>query len=51
MSLKRLGQLKTSSDVIGNRNRDIPACSSIVPEPNTLPRAPVEHELCRNSIL
>jgi hypothetical protein len=34
-----LGQLKKSSDLIGDRTRDLPA-SSIVPQPTTLPRAP-----------
>jgi hypothetical protein len=34
------GQLKKkSNDLIGNRNRGIPACS-VVPQPTTLPRAP-----------
>jgi len=33
--------MKNSSDTIGNRNRDLPACSA-VPQPAALPRAPVE---------
>jgi hypothetical protein len=36
--LEGLVQLKKSNDLIGNRNRDLPACS-IVPQPTTLPRA------------
>jgi hypothetical protein len=39
--LEGLGQLKHSSDLIGNRNRDLPACS-MVPQPSTLRRAPVK---------
>jgi hypothetical protein len=31
--------IEKSNDLIGNRTRDIPACS-IVPQPTTLPRAP-----------
>jgi hypothetical protein len=35
----RIGKLKKKySDLIGNRTRDLPACS-IVPQPTTLPRA------------
>ena len=30
--------MKNSSDNIGNRTRDLPACS-VVPQPTTLPRA------------
>jgi hypothetical protein len=41
MRLERLGQLKKSNDLIGNRTRDLPACS-IVPQPATLPRVPEE---------
>jgi hypothetical protein len=38
--LEGLGKLKKKSNgLIGNRTRDIPACS-IVPQPTTLPRAP-----------
>jgi hypothetical protein len=37
LRLEELGQLKKSSDLIGNRTRDPPACS-IVPQPTTLPR-------------
>jgi hypothetical protein len=37
--LEGLGQLKKSDDPIGNRIRDLPACS-IVPQPTTLPLAP-----------
>jgi hypothetical protein len=31
--------MKKSNDTIGNRTRDLPACSA-VPQPNALPRAP-----------
>jgi len=31
--------MKKSSDTIGNRTRDLPACSA-VPQPTALPRAP-----------
>jgi hypothetical protein len=37
--LEGLGQLKKSNDLIGNRTRNLPACS-IVPQPTTLPRTP-----------
>jgi hypothetical protein len=37
--LEGLGQLKQTNDLIGNGNRDLPACS-IVPQKTTLPRAP-----------
>jgi hypothetical protein len=37
--LEGLGQLK-KVHLIGNLTRDLPACS-IVPEPTTLPRAPI----------
>jgi hypothetical protein len=42
MRLKELGQLenKKSSDLIENRTRDFSACS-IVPQPTTLPCAPI----------
>jgi hypothetical protein len=44
MRLEGLGQLKTkSNNLIGNRNRDLPACN-IVPQPNTLPRAPQRYK-------
>jgi hypothetical protein len=39
MQLEGLGQLKKSNDLIGNRTRDLPACS-IVPQPTMLLRAP-----------
>jgi hypothetical protein len=32
--------IEKSSDLIGNRTRHLPACS-IVPQPPTLPRAPI----------
>jgi hypothetical protein len=44
MRLERLGQLKKIDDIIGNRTRDLPACST-VPRPNTLPRAPLSHHI------
>jgi hypothetical protein len=37
--LEEWNQLKKSSDLIGNRTRDLPACS-IAPQPTTLPLAP-----------
>jgi hypothetical protein len=38
--MERLGQLKKFTDLIGTRTRDLPTCST-VPQPTTLPRAPV----------
>ena len=35
----RITSMKNSSDTIGNRNRDLPACSA-VPQPTAPPRAP-----------
>jgi len=37
--------MKNSNDIIGNRIRDLPACSA-VPQPTALPRAPnyTDHE-------
>jgi hypothetical protein len=32
--------MKNSNDTIGNRTRDLPACSA-VPQPTALPRAPL----------
>jgi hypothetical protein len=40
MRLEGLRKLKKSNDLTGNRNGDLPACS-IVPQPATLPRAPI----------
>jgi hypothetical protein len=37
LRLELLGKLKKSNDLIGNRTRDLPACS-IVPQPTKLPR-------------
>jgi hypothetical protein len=37
--LEGLGQLKKSSDLIGNGSHDLPACS-IAPQPTMLPRVP-----------
>jgi hypothetical protein len=39
MGLEGLGKLKNSTDLIGNRTRDLPACS-IVPQQITLTLAP-----------
>jgi hypothetical protein len=38
--LEGLGQLKKFNDLVGKRSRDLPAYS-IVPQPTTLPRAPL----------
>jgi hypothetical protein len=43
MRLEVLGQLKKSNDLIRNRTRDLPV-RSIVPQPTTLPRAPMNHK-------
>jgi hypothetical protein len=37
----RIRSIEKSNDLIGNRTRDLPACS-IVPQSITLPRAPYE---------
>jgi hypothetical protein len=37
--------IEKSNELIGNRTRDLPACS-IVPQPTTLPRAPKEETVC-----
>jgi hypothetical protein len=47
--LEGLDQLKKSSDPIGNRTRDLQACS-IVPQPTTLPRAPLRKSLLLKSL-
>jgi len=39
-----LCQWKKSNDTIGNRTRDLPACSA-VPQPNAPPRAPIRQAL------
>jgi len=36
----RIMSMKNPNDIIGNRTRDLPTCSA-VPQPTTLPRAPV----------
>jgi hypothetical protein len=36
----RIMSMKNSNDTIGNRTRDLPACSA-VPQPTALPRAPI----------
>jgi hypothetical protein len=41
--LEGLGQLKKSNNLIGNRTRNLPACST-VPQPSTLPRAPTHSD-------
>jgi hypothetical protein len=43
MRLEGLGILKKSHHLIGNRTRDLPACS-IVPQQTTLLRAPIMTE-------
>jgi hypothetical protein len=35
--------MKNSSDTIGNRTHDLPACSA-VPQPTAPPRAPIKRE-------
>jgi hypothetical protein len=35
-------QLKNPNGLVGNRTRDLPACS-IVPQPTTLPHAPIKN--------
>jgi hypothetical protein len=42
LRLERLGQFEKSNELIGNRTRYLPACS-IVPQPTTLPRAPLNN--------
>ena len=37
--------MKNSSDIIGNRTRDLPTCST-VPQPTALPRAPALLRYC-----
>jgi hypothetical protein len=36
----RIRSIEKFSDLFGNRTRDIPTCS-IMPQPTTLPRAPI----------
>jgi hypothetical protein len=49
LRLEGLDKLKKSNDLIGNRNRYLPACST-VPQPTTLPRAlRIESFNCKNS--
>jgi hypothetical protein len=43
--LEGSGKLKKSNDLIGNRTRDLPACS-IVPQPTTLPHVPLCDYYC-----
>jgi hypothetical protein len=40
----RIMSIEKSNDLIGNRTRDLPACS-IVPQPTTLPRAPDSNQV------
>jgi hypothetical protein len=42
--LEELGQLKKSNNLIGDRNRDLPACST-VPQPTMLSRALVRGQI------
>ena len=42
--------MKKSNDTIGNRTRDLPACSA-VPQPTALPRAPEENSYLTNFII
>jgi hypothetical protein len=44
--LEGLGKLKKSNDLIGNRTRDLLACS-IMPQPTTIPRAPFSQKVRR----
>ena len=37
----RIMSMKKSNDTIGNRTRDLPACSA-VPQPTAPPRAPIQ---------
>jgi hypothetical protein len=41
--------MKNSSDTIGNRTRDIPACST-VPQPTASPRASVQRGTVLNTV-
>jgi hypothetical protein len=50
VQLEGLGQLKKSSNLIGNGTRDLPACS-IVPQPTTLPGAPITYRAGQNFTL
>jgi len=40
--------MKKSNDIVGNRTRDIPACSA-VPQPTAPPRAPIRYMKLVNS--
>jgi hypothetical protein len=42
---ERIMSMKNSSDLIGNRTRDLQACSA-VPQPTAPPRAPVRQYTC-----
>ena len=42
--------MKNSNETIGNRTRDLPACSA-VPQPTAPPRAPLNMWLCINDLL
>jgi hypothetical protein len=48
--LIRLRKLKKKIDLIGTRTRDFPA-SKIVPQPTTLPRAPILISVVENMSL
>jgi hypothetical protein len=49
MQLEGLGKLKNSSDLMGNGNRDLPACG-ITPQPKPLLRAPNEVEITGRTV-
>jgi hypothetical protein len=42
-------QMKNSNDIIGNRTRDLPACSAL-PQPTALPRAPIKRVPYKNRL-
>jgi hypothetical protein len=45
----RIRPIEKSSDLIGNRTRDLPNCS-VVPQPTTLPHAPDTLHISRNQV-
>jgi hypothetical protein len=46
----RISSIEKSNDLIGNRTRDLPACS-VVPQPTTLQRAPPSGALLLTNLL
>jgi hypothetical protein len=42
--------IEKSNDLIGNRPRDLPACS-IVPQPTTLPREPMSSDIYKKEFV